>query len=90
MVGVVSLCVNVGTQAVYWWYPCTTCTHVTQAAALNTNIEEDLIVLSQSVMRSHTQQEMPQPKLALLFNISKACGWLVAGLHKNHPALHPA
>ena len=57
---------------------------------LNTNTEEDLIVLSQSVMRSHTQQEMPQPKLALLFNISKACGWLVAGLHKNHPALHPA
>ena len=32
MVGVVSLCVNVGTLAVYWWYPCTTCTHVTQAA----------------------------------------------------------
>ena len=54
------------------------------------SIEEDLIVLSHSVMRSHTQQELPQPKLALLFNISKACGWWDAGLHKNHPAHHPA
>ena len=78
------MCVNVGTLAVY--SVGTASTHVTP----HFSIEDDLIVLSASVMRSHTQQEMPGQKLALLFNISKACDWAVAGLHKNHSLHHPA